>query len=45
MFESGYTRELIDMGYRDAMARGEEIVRFLNDEDTLVEPSVQEQRA
>jgi NTE family protein len=45
MFESGYTRELIDMGYRDAMARGEEIVRFLSDEDALVEPSVQEQRA
>lgn len=29
MFESGYTRELIALGYRDTMARSEEIQRLL----------------
>ena len=45
MFESAYTRELIDMGYRDAMARAQELVSFLTDEESLVEPLVEEQRA
>ena len=29
LFEKGYCRELIDMGYRDAMARKEEVLNFL----------------
>jgi NTE family protein len=32
MFESGYTRELIALGYRDAMAQAEEIQRLLTGE-------------
>jgi len=29
MFEGGYTRELIDMGYRDALAKRDELAAFL----------------
>jgi NTE family protein len=29
MFESGYTRELIELGFRDTLARGDEITAFL----------------
>ena len=46
MFEAPYTRELIELGYRDAMARGDELVRFLTEDDRAEEPtSAQEQRA
>ena len=34
LFESGYTRELIDMGYRDAMEVEEELRAFLFDQPT-----------
>jgi NTE family protein len=34
LFESGYTRELIDMGYRDAMEMQEDLHAFLFDEPT-----------
>ncbi len=30
LFESGYTRDLIQLGYQDAMQRREEILRFLD---------------
>jgi NTE family protein len=33
LFESGFTRELIDLGYRDGLERREDIARFLSDED------------
>jgi hypothetical protein len=29
MFESGYTRELIEMGYRDALGKRDELAAFL----------------
>ncbi len=32
LFESGYTRELIELGYNDAMKRGEELLGFLQGE-------------
>ena len=34
LFESGYTRELIDMGYRDAMEMEEDLRAFLYDQPT-----------
>ncbi|HEY8520926.1 MAG TPA: patatin-like phospholipase family protein [Gammaproteobacteria bacterium] len=41
LFESGYTRELIDMGYRDAMAMEEDIRAFIYDQpmDTFDAPA------
>jgi NTE family protein len=41
LFESGFTRELIDMGFRDAMGMEDEIRTFLYDEpmDTLYAPA------
>jgi len=41
LFESGFTRELIDMGFRDAMAMEDELRTFLYDQpmDTLYAPS------
>ena len=30
MFESGYTRELIELGFRDTLARRDELVAFLS---------------
>jgi hypothetical protein len=32
MFESGFTRELIDLGFSDAHARRDELVGFLGGE-------------
>ena len=34
LFESGYTRELIDMGYNDAMEMEEDLRAFLSDQPT-----------
>jgi NTE family protein len=34
LFESGYTRELIEMGYRDAMEMEEDLRAFLYDQPT-----------
>ena len=41
LFESGFTRELIDMGFRDAMSMEDELRTFLYDQpmDTLYAPS------
>ncbi|MGI9292228.1 MAG: patatin-like phospholipase family protein [Gammaproteobacteria bacterium] len=33
MFESGYTRELIRLGYKDAMSRRDELLSFMQGED------------
>lgn len=43
MFESTYTRELIAMGYRDAMARGGEIVAFLTGDPPAGEVALAEE--
>lgn len=43
MFESGFTRELIGLGYRDAMARKDELLRFLSGQDleqTIMVPAL-----
>ena len=41
LFESGFTRELIEMGYRDALAMDDELRAFIFDEpmDTLYAPA------
>ena len=41
LFESGFTRELIEMGYRDAMLMEDELRTFLFDQpmDTLYAPA------
>ena len=41
LFESGFTRELIEMGYRDAFAMEDELRAFLFDQpmDTLYAPA------
>ena len=41
LFESGFTRELIDMGYRDALAMEDELRAFLFDQPmaTLYAPA------
>jgi NTE family protein len=41
LFESGFTRELIDMGFRDALAMEDELRAFIYDEpmDTLYAPA------
>jgi len=36
LFESAYTRRLIDMGYRDAMAHREELLAFMQGDDMSV---------
>jgi NTE family protein len=36
MFQGSFTRELIALGYSDAMARSEEIIAFLNGESLVV---------
>jgi NTE family protein len=35
MFESSYTRELISLGYDDAMAKRDQILAFLRGDETL----------
>ena len=40
LFESGYTRELIDMGQRDTYARRQDVVNFFADQGSEVEPAL-----
>lgn len=44
LFESGFTRELIEMGYRDALAVEDDLRAFVRDEpiDTLTAPAYME---
>jgi hypothetical protein len=38
MFEKGYTRALLDLGFRDALARREEIEAFLAPDGPRFDP-------
>ena len=40
LFESGYTRHLIDLGYRDAMANKEDLLAFMQGEDMSSEGGI-----
>ena len=40
LFESGYTRHLIDLGYRDAMANKEDLLAFMQGEDLSCEGGI-----
>jgi len=43
MFESAFTRELIGLGYRDAMARKDELLAFIGGEEleqTIMVPAL-----
>jgi NTE family protein len=39
MFEAGYTRELIELGYRDAMEAKDTLIAFMSGEETLAATS------
>jgi NTE family protein len=36
MFEASFTRELIALGYQDAMKRADELMTFIRGEDTYL---------